>query len=107
MLPTMLLDEETRDDTMSGYRMLALAIVHRALQDTQGKTFAPGDVPRRKIQADARTWLRSGKAAELLELAGYEGTTLHRQVSRKVYLGNVAPPAFPFPSPSLKKWPFP
>jgi hypothetical protein len=63
------------------YRELVLAIVHRAVQDAQGRCGHPGSQSPDQIQAEAQRWLQDeGQVAALVELCGLDAEPVLRRV---------------------------
>jgi hypothetical protein len=71
--------QPTSDD--DSYTQLILAILHRAVQDTQGHCWSPGTQSPEQIQAEARRWLHEERElVALLELAGFDPSPVLRRV---------------------------
>ena len=65
------------------YRELVKAILHRAVEDAQGRCVHPGNRAPGQIEVEARAWLQDGWAmTDLLELAGWDAEPVIRRVRR-------------------------
>jgi hypothetical protein len=65
------------------YVALITALLHRAVEDAQGRCVHPGDQTPDQIEAAARRWLQDGRElVTLLELAGYDAEPVLRRVQR-------------------------
>jgi hypothetical protein len=63
------------------YAFLALAIVHRAVQDAQGHWAPLGAANPVQVQAEAQTWLRDERAmTALIDLCGLDAEPVLRRV---------------------------
>lgn len=63
------------------YRTLILAILHRALEDAQGRCVHLGNQSPAQITERAQAWLQEGEGVTtLLELAGYEAAPILQRI---------------------------
>jgi hypothetical protein len=78
---TLTLAQAERDD--DPYWALIRAILHRAVEDAQGRCVHPGARSPVQIEVEARAWLADGQAlADLLELVGFDAEPVLRRVQR-------------------------
>jgi hypothetical protein len=71
------------DSDNDPYCELVKAILHRAMEDAQGRCVHPGDRSSVQIEVEARAWLADGAAlAALVELAGYDAAPVLMRVRR-------------------------